>query len=124
MQEKTNLLFIPYLPTARYTGEAEALNNIFLAIEPNEIGFQPWPGAGIKPKVEFKIAYGDDAIFLKFLVREKHFRATCKQINDPVWNDSCVEFFIGFDDGAYYNFEFNALGAPVVGFAGFGCNEL
>jgi hypothetical protein len=63
------------------------------------------------------MAYGDDAIFLKFIVREQHLRAAYKQINDPVWNDSCVEFFIGFDnDRAYYNLEFNALGTFVAGY--------
>jgi len=117
VKEKINSLFIPYLPTASYIDRTDGINGLFLAIEPHPLAYEPWLGRDTKPKVEFKMAYGDDAVFLKFLVREKHFRATFKQINDPVWNDSCVEFFIGFeDDGAYYNFEFNALGTPVVGY--------
>ena len=38
-----------------------------------------------------------------------------------MYKDSCVEFFIGFEgQGAYYNFEFNALGTTL---AGYGINK-
>lgn len=117
MKDEINLLFVPYLPVARYNDGDETLKGLFSAIEPNRLFYEPWPGKGVKPDVEFKMAYGDDAFFLKYTVSEKHFRAVYKQTNDPVWNDSCVEFFIGFEEnGAYYNFEFNALGTPLVGY--------
>jgi hypothetical protein len=117
VKNKINLLHVPYSPSARHCDPAETLTGIFSAIEPNPLVYEPWPGEGFKPEVGFKMFYGDDAVFLKFLVKEKHFKAAYKQINDPVWNDSCVEFFIGFkDDEAYYNFEFNAIGTPLVGY--------
>jgi hypothetical protein len=117
MQNNMNLLTVPYISTAGCNDRDDILTGAFWALKPNKIVFEPWPGEGIKPEVEFKMVYGDDAIFLKFNVKEKYLRATYKQINEPVYRDSCVEFFIGFEEyGAYYNFEFNALGTPLAGY--------
>jgi len=117
VKNNINLLYVPYSPSAKYTDAADILGDIFSVSEANQLAYQPWPNEGIEPDVKFKMIYGDDAIFLKFMVKEKYFRATYKQTNDPVWNDSCVEFFIGFEgDAAYYNFEFNALGTPLLGY--------
>src|SRR5690606_17275299 len=38
------------------------------------------------------------------------------QPNDSVWEDSCVEFFISFHEGLYYNLEFNSLGVALIGY--------
>ena len=43
-------------------------------------------------------------------------RAVNTEINSPVYEDSCVEFFISFDDTGYYNFECNSLGTFLVYF--------
>lgn len=80
------------------------------------IAHLPWPSYPYKPEVSFIIAYDDDNIFLKYFVSEKTIRAKVENINGNVWEDSCVEFFIGFDDQGYYNFEFNCLGVALVGF--------
>ncbi len=43
--------------------------------------------------------------------------ARYKHINDPVYKDSCVEFFIAFgDEKGYYNFEFNSVGTALCGY--------
>ena len=111
-----NLLTVPHT-TIGYNNPADVVTAIFSKYKANKIAFEPWPGDGIKPDVNFKIAYGDDAIFLKFCVAEQYYRAFYKQVNDPVYKDCCVEFFIGFGgDGAYYNFEFNAIGTALVGY--------
>ena len=68
------------------------------------------------PVVQFAIAYSDNCIFLKFYVKEKQFRAVNTVCNDPVWEDSCVEFFIAFNETGYYNFEFNCIGTTLLGF--------
>lgn len=76
-----------------------------------------WSDSGYFPSVSFSIAYLDDNIALKYFVGEQHTQATYKAVNDPVYKDSCVEFFISFaDDQNYYNLEFNALGTALVGF--------
>ena len=48
---------------------------------------------------------------------ENTIRAVNTQVNSAVWEDSCVEFFIHFnDEKGYYNFEFNCIGTQLAGF--------
>jgi len=88
----------------------------------NESGFHliditPWPEFAYRPHVQFSIAHCTDAVFLKYSVNEKFVRAIYDRSNDPVYKDSCVEFFISFKlEEEYYNFEFNAAGTCLAGF--------
>ena len=51
------------------------------------------------------------------MVEEPQVRAVNTAYNSPVWEDSCVEFFISLDgDSNYYNFEFNAGGTLHVNY--------
>ncbi|MEN8155454.1 MAG: carbohydrate-binding family 9-like protein [Bacteroidota bacterium] len=69
-------------------------------------------------RVHFDILHDGSSIFLKYFVREPQVRAVNSAFNSPVWEDSCVEFFISLDgEDIYYNFEFNAIGT-VLGGAG------
>jgi len=107
-------LIVPFLPTI----SPDAANEI------NKLNYEPWATGAHKPDVYFNIAYNDDSILLKFSVKEKFFKAEYKQTNQPVYKDSCVEFFIGFDENdTYYNFEFNALGTALVAFGSTGDRE-
>jgi hypothetical protein len=108
-----NSLIVPFLPEAGYR---DVINSKALAGNPVSLTFEPWPNPGIKPIVHFNIAYGSEAIFLHVSIEERHFKADYKQHNTPVFKDSCVEFFIGFDEIGYYNFEFNACGAILAGY--------
>jgi hypothetical protein len=48
-------------------------------------------------------------------VRENHVQACYTKDGDNVWEDSCVEFFIAFeDDISYYNIECNCIGTLLV----------
>jgi hypothetical protein len=77
----------------------------------------PWKDFPYRPEVSFAIAHSNDCIFLKYFVSENAIRAVNSQINSAVWEDSCVEFFIHFnDDKGYYNFEFNCIGTQLGGF--------
>ena len=84
------------------------------------INIEPWPEYPEYydvPKVSFRIAHGNDCIFIKYDVEEHEVLARYRKTNDPVYKDSCVEFFIAFgDDRAYYNLEFNRLGTCLGGF--------
>lgn len=81
------------------------------------LGYSPWIGKLPAPEVSFSIGYGADSIFLKYYVTEYNSRAVYTRPNEPVHRDSCVEFFISFDDDrGYYNFEFNFLGNALVEF--------
>ncbi len=76
-----------------------------------------WPSFPYRPVIKFKIAYCSDKIWLKFVVTEVTIRAKETQINSDVYKDSCVEFFISPDQNEYYyNFEFNCIGTPYLGF--------
>ena len=76
----------------------------------------PWSSFPYKPDVKFSIVHTGTLILLSFKVEEAEVRHVNTAINSSVWEDSCVEFFIGFDDTGYYNFEFNCIGTALVGF--------
>jgi hypothetical protein len=76
-----------------------------------------WKDNTYAPKVNFTVAYTADSILLKYNVLENELIAYYREINDPVYEDSCVEFFIKFDgDMNYYNLEFNCMGTALMGY--------
>jgi hypothetical protein len=90
-----------------------ALNNL----EKHKIDHVSWPAYPYRPRVSFKIAGGRDCIILQYFVREANIRAVNTENNTPVWEDSCVEFFLSFNDQAgYYNFEVNCIGTILAAF--------
>lgn len=81
------------------------------------IAHAPWPAYNYVPAVSFSLAHSRDCLFLKYYVSENAIRARYRQTNDPVYKDSCVEFFIAFnEESSYYNFEFNCVGTCLAGF--------
>ncbi|MDP4205542.1 MAG: carbohydrate-binding family 9-like protein [Bacteroidota bacterium] len=78
-----------------------------------------WSEYGYKPEVKARIGYWGKQIWIKFYVREKNILARTTSVNGDVYKDSCVEFFLSpRDNGYYYNFEFNCIGTPHVGYGG------
>jgi hypothetical protein len=87
------------------------------SIEKHPLLFAPWAHYPYKPAAQFSLSYGPDAFFLQFDVKEKFIKGSYGKINEPVYLDSCVEFFVSFDDNvSYYNFEFNCIGTVLAGF--------
>lgn len=82
----------------------------------NTIDCASWDEFPYQPKATFKIAHGRDALFIRFDVEEETLRINNFASNQPVYEDSCVEFFISFRDQHYYNLEFNAIGVTLVGY--------
>jgi hypothetical protein len=82
----------------------------------NAISNQNWVEA---PDVHarFSIRHDGSSIYLYYQVEEPEIRAVNTEFNSPVWEDSCVEFFLAFggEDG-YYNFEINAIGTVLGAF--------
>jgi len=80
------------------------------------IANQNWVEAP-RVKVGFSVRHDGSSIYLYYQVEEPQVRAVNTGYNSPVWEDSCVEFFIAFggDDG-YYNFEINAIGTVLGAF--------
>ncbi len=104
--------------TVPYLSISEPVNNTEIDLgAKHRIDNLLWSETGYKPDVSFSMGYTDDSIFLKYFVAEQYVKAEYQRINDPVYKDSCVEFFIGFgDNGSYYNFEFNNIGTALVGY--------
>jgi len=76
-----------------------------------------WPEYSYKPGVKFKIPYCQNQILLKYYVKEESIRAKETRVNGDVYKDSCVEFFFSTNGkDTYYNFEFNCVGVPHVGY--------
>ncbi|MGQ1788440.1 carbohydrate-binding family 9-like protein [Saccharicrinis sp. GN24d3] len=67
-------------------------------------------------KADFVIGYDKDNLYLKFYVQESNTKAVNTKFNEPVYEDSCVEFFISFDGKSYYNLEFNCIGNVLGGY--------
>ena len=77
-----------------------------------------WEKNGYCPKAFAKACYDERSINLRLTVYENEIKATYKDMNDPVYKDSCLECFIQPDsiyDGRYLNFEFNARGTLLLG---------
>lgn len=110
-------LQVPFVERVSVHSSKHELLTVTTALMVHELTETPWKDYPYRPNVSFKLAYLIDGLLLHFSVRERDARAVYRQINDPVYKDSCVEFFLSFDRETYYNLEFNRLG---VGLAGFG----
>ncbi len=78
---------------------------------------KPWPEYETEATVSVRLGYREDGLFLQFAVSEPTVRAAYTEPNAPVSNDSCVEFFVRPPGASgYYNFEFNCIGACLLGY--------
>lgn len=74
-----------------------------------------WPEYPYAPKVSFRVAHSDESMAVMFEVEEEHVRAVITDDNGPVWEDSCVEFFVADPAGdGYFNFETNCIGTALA----------
>lgn len=106
---------IPYLKEAANLQNVEDVSAILDAFPRHVLKFAPWHKENDRPEVDFCIYYNKNDIFLKYFVTEAAIKAEYVNFNDPVYEDSCVEFFIAFNgDSSYYNLEFNCMGTGRV----------
>lgn len=110
-------LRVPFVSIAEADSVVAGVSSFLNQLKRHSIDNLLWSYNGYKPNVSFAIAYTTDSILLKYFVTEKHVTSEHREINDPVFEDTCVEFFIAFgDDKNYYNLEFNRIGTPLVGY--------
>jgi hypothetical protein len=78
--------------------------------------FRP-EGSTHRPRTRCKLLYGPEAIYGLFRVDDRYVRCVHTRFQDPVYQDSCVEFFVQ-PRGArgYFNFEFNCGGAMLASY--------
>jgi hypothetical protein len=64
------------------------------------------------PKTHARLLYTKDGLFGIFRVEDRYVRCLGSHYMDPVYKDSCVEFFVQPRRGkGYFNFEFNCGGS-------------
>jgi hypothetical protein len=72
---------------------------------------------GYFPGVKARMMYDRENLYLIFMVRDRYVRCLTAEINGPVWEDACVEFFFSPDTGfpgRYFNLEINCGGTPLM----------
>lgn len=70
-----------------------------------------WKEFSHLPQTTFFVGYSSTSICIHYKVRGDGLRALFANDHEPVWQDSCVEFFCKrIDQEGYYNFEFNCIG--------------
>ncbi|GAA4788070.1 carbohydrate-binding family 9-like protein [Olivibacter ginsenosidimutans] len=109
-------LIIPYVSDINLNSSGVALRESLRKFESHPIARVNWQVYPYTPAVVFKIAHNLDGIILQYQVNERCFKACYTGINEPVYKDSCVEFFISWDQENYYNFEFNGIGTVLAGY--------
>lgn len=76
-------------------------------------------GNGYKPKVEAAVVHTEKGFHVYFKVYEDNVTVKYHNMNEPVYKDSCVEFFLNPKAGSderYLNFEINAIGTLLLEF--------
>jgi len=69
------------------------------------------------PKVEAKMMYDSNNVYVIFKVEDGYVRSVTTKKNGPVYEDSCIEFFFSPDAAhpeKYFNLEINAGGTPLM----------
>lgn len=88
-------------------------------IAPLQVGQYLWLANGYEPRVEARLCWSPKFLYVRFRVEEKRVRVRYTKFQDPVYKDSCVEFFIdAFPEArrGYINFETNAAGTLLAAF--------
>lgn len=106
-------LSIPYLPELNELSAEMASGMIDESGHKFSVETLNWPQKfNYRPLTTVSIARSLSAIHLFFQVHSNCLRAVHTKDNQPVNEDSCVEFFVKkTDSNYYYNFEFNCIGA-------------
>ncbi|MDR3137543.1 MAG: hypothetical protein LBT73_01500 [Tannerellaceae bacterium] len=104
-------LHIPYLADLDDLPPPQADTAIEATATRQAIDQVNWPTFPHKPDAGFFAVRSDTSLYLRFHVSGLSLRATHLNDGEPVYTDSCVEFFMRKEgDGVYRNFEFNCLG--------------
>lgn len=103
------------LKIQKLANEVKNPAKVAAALDAAGIGFAKidtvnWTEYPYKPDVEFRAAHTGDALLLNYRCTEDAVRAAAQVDNGPVWEDSCVEFFVSFDGKNYQNVECNCQG--------------
>ena len=102
----------------RRFNDSEVSESIWGRIEPILINNYPWDENGYKPRVEVRFFYIGTRLCLHYTSFESEIVTKHRNMNEPVYEDSCIEFFFNPDpinNDRYFNFEINAIGTLLLG---------
>ena len=102
-------LKIPYLKEMFFDDPAfvsQRLKNSGIKINIDKVNWKEYPHV---PDVSAFLGYDDKRLWIHYVISNDFVRAVYREDQEPVWQDSCVEFFIKQGE-IYRNFEFNSLG--------------
>ena len=95
--------------------DVKQVNGISGQVQKHEINCNNWAYYD-RINAAFSICHDNNCIYLTYTVEEDNVKAVNTQPNAPVYEDSCVEFFLSFDGQYYYNLEFNCIGNILGGY--------
>lgn len=106
-----NRFFIPYI---------EREDDVdWQSIAPAYISAYLWEGNGYRPPAFGQLAWSSRALLVRLWCGEQNPRCTFRQWNEPVYEDSCLEFFVNLSPSrvtSFFNFEANSGGTMLAGF--------
>lgn len=106
-----NTLIVPIIDDLKSLQEEEINASLSSKGASGNIDNAPWAAFPYRPLASFKILATPSYLFIGYKVEGKGLKAEFLQTNEPVWQDSCVEFFVEDPDGnGYRNFEINCIG--------------
>jgi hypothetical protein len=105
----------------RFSAELEDISDDDKWEEIEEIKIKDylWMQNDYRPEVIVKTCYSENYIYVRFLVFEQKVTVRYLNAGDPVFKDSCVEFFINLfprETEEYFNIELNAIGTIKMGY--------
>lgn len=112
METKVKPIHVPYLEDL----DRKMMHEVCLDLENKgargAIDQVNWPKRfPYAPIASFCIAHNEKSLFIRFHVNGNCLRAVHSRDQEPVCEDSCVEFFCQIPGQPYYwNFEFNCIG--------------
>lgn len=113
-----NIIEVPLLSALNDTDAKTAANALSAnaEIKVNLIKSVNWPAQyPYCPDSKFSIARSHNSLYIIFKISEFNLKASYLKDQEPVWEDSCVEFFCKKPQSdTYMNFEFNCIGTCVA----------
>ena len=111
--KRLNIKFLPELSEMRISEVGSYLTATTLW---HQIKCVNWPGQfDHKPTTKFMIARSEADLYIHYKVEEPDVKAVYTNDHEPVWQDSCVEFFVQLPhEEGYANFEFNCIGTALA----------
>lgn len=92
---------------------------LWAGIVPLKIEHYLWLANGYTPRVEARLCWSARFLYVRFRVGEKKAPVRFTKFQDPVYKDSCVEFFVDMFPAkhmGYINFEMNSAGTLLAAF--------